>query len=312
MGLFGFGKKKKQTNAADEVFKQYGLETNDAKSPEKQTRREAAEAVANARESQNKKDNILERMNSLRKLLYRKPEFDRYSALSEECIQKLKGMPDNANKAAMASVDNFLLAAANEAVNYANRGNYIAMGSCIDIIDSLVNDRFQCGEYYTDPQFCRFKLERNRFYVEQQNQQSEYEKLEKRMAQLKEDAQNPDLKLSKENIAREAMRIKSEGQRIRARLDKLEAQMQLLDKSLNEIISHSTAHAHDGLFDLQGEMDDILAMKRENEHDESMVDKLNEKMDESHRKVSSAELGVNEDALGQSGSVELSDDLFRM
>lgn len=98
MGLFGFGKKKKQTNAVDEVFKQYGLETNDAKSPEKQTRRESAEAAASARESQNKKDNILERMNSLRKLLYRRPEFDRHSALLEECIQKLKGMPDNANK----------------------------------------------------------------------------------------------------------------------------------------------------------------------------------------------------------------------
>ena len=88
--------------------------------------------------------------------------------------------------------------------------------------------------------------------------------------------------------------------------------MSVIHNAHNEIISHSTAHAHDGLFDLQGEMDDILAMKRENEHDESMVDKLNEKMDESHRKVSSAELGVNEDALGQSGSVELSDDLFRM
>lgn len=108
------------------------------------------------------------------------------------------------------------------------------------------------------------------------------------------------------------MRIKSEGQRIRARLDKLEAQMQLLDKSLNEIISHSTAHAHDNLFDLQGEMDDILAMKRENEQDETMVDKLNEKIDESHRKVSSSALGVDDSVTERNNPIELNDDLFRM
>lgn len=312
MGLFGFGKKKKETNETDEIFKQYGMETNNVKPPERQTRREAAEAVADARASQSKKDNILERMNNLRKTMYRRPEFDSYAASLDELIQRLKGMADNTNKAAMNSVDNFILASVNDAINYANRGNYIAMGACIDIMDGFINDRFQCGAYYTDAKFCRFKLERNRFYIEQQNQQSEYAKLERRMEKLKEDAKNPALGLSRENIAREAMRIKEEGQRIRKRLDALESQIQILDKSLGEIISHSIVHAHDSMFDLQGEMDDILAMKRENEQDEAVADKLNEKLDESHRRVSSSSLGIDDDLAEQRGPVELNDDLFKM
>ena len=59
-------------------------------------------------------------------------------------------------------------------------------------------------------------------------------------------------------------------------------------------------------------MDEVLGMKRENEHDAAFTDKLNEKMDESHRRVSSSSLDVNGDVFESNTPVELNDDLFKM
>lgn len=313
MGLFGFGKKKETKSETDKIFEQFGSATNDVKPPEKQSRKEAAALASDARVSQVKKDQLLEKLSALRKIMYTRPEFDNYISAVEDATVKLRGMADNVNKAAMSSVDNFLLGAINDAINYSNRGNYIAMGACMDIIDGFIDDRFQCGNYYTDPKFCKFKLQRNQLYVEQQNQQSAYDKLERRLAKLKADYQNPDLHLSKESIAREVTRIKEEGQRIKARLDKIDAQMSVLDKSLAEIINYSITHSNDNVFDIRDELDDILAIKRENEQDDGFTDKMNNKLDESHRKIASSSLGVNDDALDVSSAPsKLDDDFFNM
>lgn len=310
MGLFGFGKKKEKMSETDKVFKEFGQQTNDIKAPA--TRKETKVATENMRTAQIKKEQLLDGLSALRKKMYSRPEFDGYINKLEDSIHKLRGMEDVANKAALSSVDNFILGSLNEAINYCNRGNYIAMGACIDIVESLIDDRFMAGDYYADPEFCKFRLRRNQLYVEQQNQQSEYDKLEARMAQLKADAQNPNLRVSKESIVREASRIKAEGQRIKQLLDKLESNIQLLDKSIYEIKSHSIAHATDNVFDMTNEIDKIIGLKRENEMDDATTDKLNEKLDQSHRKVSSNALNVNDGVITESTPIELTDDLFKM
>lgn len=310
MGLFGFGKKKEKMSETDKVFKDFGQQTNDIKAPA--TRKETKVATENIRIAQIKKEQLLDGLSALRKKMYSRPEFDGYINKLEDSIHKLRGMEDVANKAALSSVDNFILGSLNEAINYCNRGNYIAMGACIDIVESLIDDRFMAGDYYTDPEFCKFRLRRNQLYVEQQNQQSEYDKLEARMAQLKADAQNPNLRVSKESIVREASRIKAEGQRIKQLLDKLESNIQLLDKSIYEIKSHSITHATDNVFDMTNEIDKIIGLKRENEMDDATTDKLNEKLDQSHRKVSSNALNVNDGVITESTPIELTDDLFKM
>ena len=218
MGLFG--KKKAKTDAADEMFKQFGQETNDIKAPA--TRKEGKEQVQSAQIAEVKKDQLMDRFNYLRKMMYQHSDFDEYSNRLEDIIVKLRQMPDNENVRARSSVDNFIVNSLKEAVNYCNRGNYIAMGACIDIIDGLVDDRYQCGDYYLDPNFIKFKIQRNKYYIEQQNQQSAYDKLTERMKKLQADANNPNLHVSKENIARQAMQIKAEGKRIQTFLDSLE------------------------------------------------------------------------------------------
>lgn len=181
MGLI---RKKEKISETDKVFKEFGNETNDVAPAGKQTRRQAAAAAAEVKVSQVKKEQLLDRMGALRKILYARPEFDGYLIRLEDAIRRLKGLADNVNKQAMSVIDNFLLASLNDAINYCNRGSYVAMGACIDNIENFIDDRFQCGSYYTDPKFCKFKLQRNRLYIEMQNQQAERDKLERRLSQL--------------------------------------------------------------------------------------------------------------------------------
>ena len=310
MGLFG--KKKVKESESDQLFKQFGGETNSVKTPQKQTRKQAVQNAAAAHVSAVKKDQLLEKISLLRKNMYAHPEYDGYVEKLEETTRTLKSMPDNVNKEAMGVVDNFLLGALNDALNYCNRGNYIALGACLDNIDGFVSDRFQCGSYYTDLKFQKFKLERNRLYIEQQNYRSEYARLEARMEKLKADAANPALHLSRDHIAMEAQDIKAQGAKLKSSINNIGDRIKLLDKAIGEIREHSIAHANDSVFDLNGEMDDVLSLKRENEHDAAFTDKLNEKMDESHRKVSASALDINGDVFESNTPIELNDDLFKM
>lgn len=310
MGLFG--KKKVKESESDQLFKQFGGETNAVKEPQRQTRKQAVQNAAAAHVSSVKKEQLLERMALLRKNMYSHPEFDSYFDKLEKTTYNLKSMPDNVNKEAMGVVDNFLLGALNDALNYCNRGNYIALGACLDNIEGFVSDRFQCGSYYTDLQFQKNKLERNRLYIEQQNYRSEYARLEARMEKLKADAANPALHLSRDHIVMEVQDIKAQGAKIKTSINNIGDRIKLLDKAIGEIRDHSIAHANDSVFDLNAEMDDVLRLKRENEHDAAFTDKLNEKMDESHRKVSASALDINGDVFESNTPIELNDDLFKM
>lgn len=307
MGLFG--KKKKNVDATEEVFKQLGQQTNEITRPA--TRKESKAQVQAMQTAQIKKDKLLDGLSVLRKKMYQRQEFDDYTTKLEDGIRKLREMDDSDNVRALSSVDNFILNSLQEAVNYCNRGNYIGMGACIDIIDGLIDDRYLCGSYYADPRYCKLKIRRNQLYIEQQNQQSAYDKLVARMEKLQADAKNPSLHVSKESIAREAMRIKAEGKRIKGLLDKLEANIQLLDKSIGEVESYDSVHAADGSFDITNEISEVMEIKRENEADDTTIEKLNEKMDESHRNISSSSLDVDENAFGED-SFEISDDMFKM
>lgn len=307
MGLFG--KKKEKISETKKVFDEYGVGTNEVQVPA--TRKQTRSNAEQQRTSQIKKDQLLEQLSALRKKMYNNPDFDRYTDMLEEQITKLKGMEDNSNKQALESVDGFILAALREATDYCNRGNYVAMGAVIDNLEGFINDRYRCGNYYTDPKFCKFKLERNRLYVEQQAAQSQYDKLVARLEQLKADMHNPNLHISKENIVREATRIKEEGQRIKRQLDEYESRIGLLDKGLDEIQSSNSISSSE--FDIVDEFDDVIGLKREHEDKQTIVDKLNDKMDESHRKISASSLNVNEETINsRNRTTEVSDDFFEM
>ena len=308
MGLFG--KKKVTENKSDELFKQYGGETNNVTPPQKQTRKVAAQNAAAAHVSSVKKEQLLEKISQLRKAMYSRPGYDAYLDKLEETTRNLKGMQDNPNKEAMEVVDKFILKSIIDAHNYCNRGNYIALGACLDNFNSFVNDRLECGSYYTDIEFQQHKLERNRLYIEQQNYLSELGNLEKRMKQLRVDAANPALGLSTEHIAMEVQNIKAESARIKSSVNTIADRIKYLDSAIATIRDRSIAHAQDSTFDIYEKADEILGMKRENEHDAAYIDKLNEKMAESHRKVSSSSLDVNTDVFEAAPTINLDDDEF--
>lgn len=306
MGLFG-KKKKEQESEAQKTLRDMGLPMNDVQEPKHQTRKDGVEQAKKGRISTIKKDQILEKMNDLRKELYSNPDFEGYSTQLEEIIGKFRKMQDNSNLAAMSVVDSFILKTITEATNYSYRGNYIAMGACIFNLDQYVSDRFLCGNYYTNPEFCKLKVARDKLYIEQQNLQSEYDNLEKRMAQLKLDSAKPGI--SKEAIARAAMDVKAEGARIKQLLDKAQTRIQALDKGIKEYRESDMNH---GTLDFEDAFENIFETKRENEIKDATFDKYNEKLDQSNRKVSSAALNVNGDVLENDKPIEFDDDFFKL
>jgi hypothetical protein len=66
----------------------------------------------------------------------------------------------------MTSVDNFILQAVTDGINYCNRGSWVGMVACIDVMGELVNDRFSCGAWFKDPQYIKARLTANKIYVE--------------------------------------------------------------------------------------------------------------------------------------------------
>ncbi len=312
MGLFGLGKKKTSESETDKVFKQFGSETNELKSPANQTRKQAVANARDERTSQQKKDQILERLASLRKSMYSNPAFDRDVNRLEDEIVKLKNMADNVNKNAMGVVDNFILNTANDAINSCNRGNFVAVGAYVDLISNYINDRFQCSDYYTDPTFCKFKLERNRLYVESCNLDAVSAKLQSRGRELLADYKNPAMASYQRSIFSELNRIKEELGRLESQKNNIEAQTKIIDKAINEIETHSRTHGNDNVFNLQDELDDVVALKRENEMDESSFDKMNDLISTSHRHVSANTLNVNDDVCNaDSADTDINiDDLF--
>lgn len=305
-------KKKEKVSETDKVFKDFGKETNDVKPQGAQDRKATSASAAEKRNAQIKKDQILERLTLLRKELFINPEFDAYSLKLEDMIGKLKRMSEGVNKTATSVVDNFILDAVNEAINYCNRGNYVAMGACMDNIEGFIEDRFQAGSYYTDKEFCELKLQRNSRYVEMQNQQSARSRFEKRLDELKANYHNPNLHISKDSIVREVNRIKEEIRNIDGIINSLESQIKIYDKAITEIKMRTITHSNDDVFDITDKIDNIIETKRENELDAEAFDRFNEKISESHRRVSSSSLIVNDDVSTSDSSEELDDDFFKV
>jgi hypothetical protein len=312
MGLFGFGKKKQTETETEKVFKEMGYETNDGKAPERQTRAQAKVSVENAKVAQVKKDNLLERLGELRKKMYGNPNFDDYVTKLEDSIYKLKSMRDSNDVQAMSSVDSLMLAEIDAAIDDCNTGNIIAIDASIDNIDGYINDRYNGGVYYKDPQYCKFMVERNRLKKEMKRCENEFDTLEKRRVNLINAYNDPSRHLNKDTVGRELLSINEKKKQINESIERINGRFKVIDKSLHEIKDKLTIHGNDALIDLDNEMDSVIEAKRENEHDESAYDKYNEKLSESNRKVSASALGVNDQDYGASTTTQFDDDLFKI
>ena len=172
MGLFGWGKKKEtKTDEINTIFNNNGGVVSNT------TPVKPGKIDTNAlRDSAMKKDKILEEMQDVYKSIMRSNELCTFDQELMDCIMKLKSMPDNQDLESMQSVDNFILSALKDARNYVNRNSLVGLSACVDIIKTLINDRFQCGAYFKDTDYIKYRLQSNQIYINIKNQEAELEK----------------------------------------------------------------------------------------------------------------------------------------
>lgn len=298
MGLFGWGKKKNEpANATDEVFARFGEQTNQPVTPQKQTRRDAVAAAEEARQADAKKERLLEAMTVLRKKLYTMDGFDRFLDRLEDAYQKLKAMPDNQNKKAMASVDGFILKALNMGMDHANRASRVGMSACLDVIEQLVNDRFNCGVWYEDPKYVECRLTADNLYVEIKMLEERVKKINVSGAALAEDYKNPALKAEHSSILSEMMSLKQEREKLEVRIRDAREKEALLKNMMNQIEVAASNRATQESFDIMDQFNDVREMQMENDSQTSQISRMNEQMNQSRVKHTESNLSID-------GSVE--------
>lgn len=194
MGLFGFGKKKQtETDVLNGLFKDNGGVTSEVTTTKKPVKVDT-DAM---KKSSMKKEKLLEEMQDVYKSLMRSNELCTFDADFMDCIMQLKGMPDNQDLESMQIVDNFILTALKDARNYVNRNSLVGISACVDVIKTLIQDRFQCGAYFKDPEYIKFRLQSNQIYINIKNQEAELEAAVIRGNKLKEMYKDP------KNVARQ-------------------------------------------------------------------------------------------------------------
>ncbi|MGN0804293.1 MAG: hypothetical protein ACI4MS_02810 [Candidatus Coproplasma sp.] len=308
MGLFR--KKKENLNEGAQALREQGYASNEVKSPERMTRKEAANQAQERKDSQAKKDQILEGMNSLRRKVYTVPGYEEYADRLQAMISTLKGMDDNKNKDAMESIDLLIKGLLVDAINHFNRGNELAMDACLTDINFLINERYECEDYYTDREFCQFTAKKYKLEVYMKNDQAKYAECEEQLKKYKKMYEDPNSRISKTNLKMEVQKVKDQMAGLHASIEKTRSDITMCDKSLDIIKMHSREHADDEKFNIKENMDSVFEKQRENDMSMSETDKINEKLSQSHRKISSNALDVNDDVFASNDSEELDDDFF--
>lgn len=294
MGLFNWGKKKKtQGQEINEAFAAFGAETNEVKQPGKESRKETAEKAEKQRQASIKKEQILEKMNALRKTLYGNPSFSDHCNTLEDAIDKLKHMGDNADIDAMASVDNFMLKAITDGINYCNRNNWVGMGACLDIIGELINDRFSCGAWYKDPEYIKARLTSDQIYVEIKNLESRITTLKERGATLKEKYVDPRFKAQMGSIGNEMVSIQNEIKSLGLRIENLNKENTLLKQTLGAIETRVSNELRDQQFDIQEQVDGVMEMQAEANARNYAIERMNDKLNSQSARHTDSNLTVD-------------------
>lgn len=308
MGLFN-KKKKTEQDQLSAIFKEQGYKINTGKAPQQMKPKEVKAAQVAQQERGTRKDVILNELNKLRKeMMYAGDGFD---TLMDDVIRMqelVRRVDESTNKSALSSVDSLLLKAIDNANSYCRRGNFIAARACMHIIDGYINDRKDCGSYYTDPQYLKAKLESDTMYVEIEKQKMERKKLTTEGQQLKRDLQNG--YVTEREVVGRLAELKESAQKIDDQIAHYASRKQVLEDMMNELKKQSVVHATG--YDITGAMDGALTAKRGNEYDSTTYDKYHEQLNTSHKKVIASTLAVDDSVMNNSSNatVKLTDEMF--
>lgn len=303
-----FKKKKDPVEEMKNTLKGYNMET------EKQvpTSRSASVKVAKeAKDSQRSKDELLEKLTDLRKIIWGNSAFDKYVDKIEEICDTLKDINDNPNKAAVLAVDSLLMENISAAVACCRKKAGVALGATLGAIEELIGDRESCGNYYTNDKFIKTKKEILDSNKNLQIQKANLKRLQKEAESLKADYEAATSKADKEEIIGRVAEIKSETAGIRNTISLLSDKITLLKDNLNKIMADCATDSIIG-YDIETDTDAALEAGASADDKHNIYTKLHDKHSVSHRSVSSSELGVDGGSLESSSNspAEVNSDYF--
>ncbi|MBR2903039.1 MAG: hypothetical protein IKC37_00145 [Clostridia bacterium] len=295
MGFFDKFKKKNKVSETDAVFKQFGAETNEVKTPQKQTRKQAQEQAEAARISEVKKDQLLERLSDLRKRIVTSNDntIASYAGRIEDLYAKLRRASDNHDKEAMAVVDNFILRAITDGTNYCNRNSWVGLSASLDVLEDLISDRYDCRPYFKDPQYCKCRLMEDSLKVQNKELEAKIKSINQRGAALRVKYNDPQYKAEQTSIANEMVGLKEERERNEKRIQENNQKINLAAKMRSEIERSVENKVEENQFDFETQFDDVYAKQRESDMKISSIGKMNERMDTSTVKYTDSSLGVD-------------------
>lgn len=250
--------------------------------------------IIEQRENKKNKEIILDGLKQLAHKMYTNNELYEFAVELETIIGKFKDMSDSNNPSAVI-IDNFIYGSLKEAENYYNRGNYIAVMSSVSILKDFINDRFVCGDYYTNKTYQKLKVMHNKIYMHCQNLHSKYDELRKNTEKLMNKYNSDSLNIDKNHLYSEFSRNKEELKLMKSNNAKIDKTLILLKKSLQNIEINSTNHLFDDNFDLLDEMDKVLEISNTTTFDFAQIDKLNNKLDEINRKGTENDISISGD-----------------
>ena len=279
MGLFNRKKKDQPQNA--DLFAQYGRKMNDGKPHERLNRKAAVAAANENRSNEIKRDHIYEKLSELRINLMRLDGFEDLADRLSDIMYKLDHR-DASTNANTAAVDALLLASIDNALEYCYDGSFVAIQTCIGIIDGYIRDRATAKSYYADRDYLKAVLEKDRLSVEIQKERADYRKLEQELEQLKQDARNPAFGLSSRDIADRMAEIEEDSQEILDRISEYENAVKIQNRIMDAF--KVKAVKTDTGYDKTAAADRAMNARRENEQDSAANDKLLEDLGYSGKK----------------------------
>lgn len=239
-------------------------------------------------ENKKTKEDIVNKVNELRKKMMSHPEFQQYCEKLYDMNSKFQRMSDSNNPSTVI-IDNFIYSTLVECENHYNRNNSVAIRVILDTIDDYFNDRFQSGQYYLNKDYQRIKVMQCKIAIENETKISQLDKINKRCAEFVQQYNNPNIgNASKMNLLNKINAGRDEIKLIKGFIERYEKTLRLLQKSLLNIEQSTTMHSVDHQFDFLSEMESIIEKANLNAADFAVIDKLNDKMDEASRKYASA------------------------
>lgn len=298
-----FNKRKKEKEMAN-AFNAYGHTMNDADPSKRPSLRETKQMMA----SETKKENILNQLSTLKTKLLHDGKYDEIlDSLLIPMILKLEQMDDgtiDVTKAALSSVDGFILASIKYVNQFYNYGNLTEIRKWVIRIGKYIDIRENCPAFYANEDYYKAVLERDRLESAIAMVTSDLTALEKETEELKKSWDSTTSNIEKETIARRFEEAQQEYNSLSDQIDVYTEQKKLQEKTIKSIQTQLT-QTNDNQIDIEGNAIVGMDYKRQSDAISGVVDRLNDKFDNQTPKVRSSKMVIKDETANNFNSKEL-------